>query len=194
MDPSDLKFTTRHFLTCWSQLDCSALALPVCLLSEVVSCMFIQSCGGKPGRDRERRKTEAKTTFQFVWTRRQCELEEIGSVKDVLLLVPIGYLFLGHSGVEEGWRRRWSSAVGSLLKSESEKCFSGSSHVDHRSETVESRGNRLLNQLTNKPHPFQKRKQTIKQICIFQWTEMWTIWLFMTIWSTASIWAFVFYR
>ena len=53
--------------------------------------MFIQNCGGKPGRDRERRKTEAKTTFQFVWTRRQYELEEIGSVKEVLLLIPIGF-------------------------------------------------------------------------------------------------------
>ena len=72
-----LKITTLYFWTRWSQQDCSALALPVCLLSEVVSCMFIQSCGGKPGRDRERRKTEAKTTFQFVWTCRQYELEEI---------------------------------------------------------------------------------------------------------------------
>ena len=71
-----LKITTLYFWTRWSQQDCSALALPVCLLSEVVSCMFIQSGGGKPGRDRER-KTEAKTTFQFVWTCRQYELEEI---------------------------------------------------------------------------------------------------------------------
>ena len=148
-----LNITTLYFWTRWSQLDCSELALPVCLLSEVASCMFIQSCGGKPGRDRERRKTEAKTTFQFVWTRRRCELEEIGSV------VPIGYLFLGHSVFEEAWWRRWSdtklsSAVGRLLKQG--KPPSQPTHQQTSS--------------------LSKRNQNIKQICIFQWTEMWTIW------------------